>query len=379
MSGVRTGLRGALGLAVASLGTSGCASLHHAKWAEVTSVQVGGSDASAADGFYADAVAAIEARDYGRALDLLQLARRERRDVRVLNAFGVVYDKLGRFDLSARYYQQALMLEPASPLVRANMAYSRELQDQWRAPQQVAKAAPPPPPAPSAAPLASARLSLAPAPAAAWPLVPVSTAQPPPASSANASSVAVETAPAAAAAPAIAPAVIARQDLPAVFIRTGALVAPQPVASQPLTSEPPAATMPLAQPAAASRAVPAPLAATSAAARVPVRAPPRMMQGVALLDGAGDASAAERLRRYLSGLKWSAGPVIDRVGQTLTRTVIRYPETRARLAKALARSLPGPVTLSACATRCGALQILLGSDVRHWRTSAPSPSNPRRG
>ena len=29
-------------------------------------------------------------------------------DIRVLNAFGVVYDKLGRFDLSARYYDEAM-------------------------------------------------------------------------------------------------------------------------------------------------------------------------------------------------------------------------------------------------------------------------------
>jgi len=47
--------------------------------------------------------------------------------VRVVNALGVVYDKLGRFDLSARYYAQAEAMDPASPIVRQNEAYSAML------------------------------------------------------------------------------------------------------------------------------------------------------------------------------------------------------------------------------------------------------------
>ena len=41
--------------------------------------------------------------NYGRALEYLQAAKaKDPRNVRALNALGVVYDKLGRFDLSAR-------------------------------------------------------------------------------------------------------------------------------------------------------------------------------------------------------------------------------------------------------------------------------------
>ena len=50
------------------------------------------------DSYYASATAAIGRRDYAEALELLQAARERASpdDVRVLNAFGVIYDKLGR-------------------------------------------------------------------------------------------------------------------------------------------------------------------------------------------------------------------------------------------------------------------------------------------
>jgi Flp pilus assembly protein TadD len=84
---------------------------------------------AADDGLYADAVAAVSRRDYASALDLLQAARaRQPDDPRVLNAFGVVYDKLGRFDLSPRYYAQAEALDPGSRIVANNRAYSLLIQ-----------------------------------------------------------------------------------------------------------------------------------------------------------------------------------------------------------------------------------------------------------
>lgn len=87
------------------------------------------SPLSNGDAYYDRAVWAISRRDYALALDLLQRARaRSASDIRVLNAFGVVYDKLGRFDLSARYYAQALQLDPASRVVAENLAYSDQLQ-----------------------------------------------------------------------------------------------------------------------------------------------------------------------------------------------------------------------------------------------------------
>ena len=85
------------------------------------------------DSQYASAAHAIEVRDYSAALDYLQAAReRKSNDVRVLNAFGVVYDKLGRFDLSGRYYAQAQALDPSSPIIAQNLAYSALLQGKTR-------------------------------------------------------------------------------------------------------------------------------------------------------------------------------------------------------------------------------------------------------
>ena len=127
------GLRQTLPLFAAALLASGCSSFgHFAKWAPVRAVKLR-ADATPdrADAAYAAAAAAISRREYGKALDLLQIAReRKPDDVRVLNAFGVVYDKLGRFDLSARYYAQAQALDGGSAIVAHNMAYSEDLRRQ---------------------------------------------------------------------------------------------------------------------------------------------------------------------------------------------------------------------------------------------------------
>jgi len=103
--------------------------------------------AAAVHRLYGRAAEAIKARDYALALELLQLAAtRAPNDARVLNAQGVVYDKLGRFDLSGRYYARALQADPGSRIVLANIAYSARLQG-LEPPADVlqAIAAPPPP------------------------------------------------------------------------------------------------------------------------------------------------------------------------------------------------------------------------------------------
>lgn len=80
---------------------------------------------AAEDRLYASAVKAIDKRNYGEALDLLQVARDARpQDPRVLTAMGVVYDKLGRFDLSDRYYDQAEKADPGSRIVAMDRRYS---------------------------------------------------------------------------------------------------------------------------------------------------------------------------------------------------------------------------------------------------------------
>ena len=114
----------------ASLG--GCASFHHfAQWVRIKPVapaSLGARPSNRVDSYYASAKAAIARRDYADALELLQAAREQKADdFRVLNAFGVVYDKLGRFDLSERYYAQAKTLDPASAILVNNIAYSKAL------------------------------------------------------------------------------------------------------------------------------------------------------------------------------------------------------------------------------------------------------------
>lgn len=111
--------------------------------------------AAVVDRLYGHAADAIRARDYALALDLLQVAAmRAPGDVRVLNAQGVVYDKLGRFDLSGRYYSRALKVDPNSAIVAHNMAYSARLKGLSVSPPTLQASAPAtrPAPAPAEAP-----------------------------------------------------------------------------------------------------------------------------------------------------------------------------------------------------------------------------------
>lgn len=130
---------------------AGCALFPRAAaWVDFKAVQTSEVQRlSREDGYYGSAAAAIERRDYATALDLLQGARAAKPDdVRVLNAFAVVYDKLGRFDLSARYYEQAERLDPGSPVLARNIAYSASLQTQMAAPPSYALARAEPAPRP---------------------------------------------------------------------------------------------------------------------------------------------------------------------------------------------------------------------------------------
>ena len=163
----------------AVVGLSGCAAVpaeHH--WVSVKPVRsTPRSELTQVDGDYAAAVAAIDRRDYGLALDLLQTANaRKGDDVRILNAFGVVYDKLGRFDLSSRYYARAHAADANSAIVASNEAYSAMLQGDARssaaAPAVLARAATP---APARLPAA---VMLSPAPLAEAPQAPALTLAP---------------------------------------------------------------------------------------------------------------------------------------------------------------------------------------------------------
>ncbi len=119
----------ALVVTVAATCLSGCAWLpKRVKWAEIRPIEVI-STGRASDAYYASAKTSIANGRYALAIDQLRAAReRDPRDERVMNALGVVYDKLGRFDLSQRYYAEAAAIAPASEYVQHNMAYSQRLQ-----------------------------------------------------------------------------------------------------------------------------------------------------------------------------------------------------------------------------------------------------------
>lgn len=109
---------------------SACASWLGGEEIKVTPVsKMSGLTTESRDPLYESAVNAINERDYGRALDYLQeFKARNPGNIKALNALGVVYDKLGRFDLSARYYAQARAVDPNSRVVAANVNYSKALQ-----------------------------------------------------------------------------------------------------------------------------------------------------------------------------------------------------------------------------------------------------------
>ena len=88
-------------MTLATAGLAACASVlggEEVKIRPVDNMQT--LTAAPRDAFYESAVSAINERDYGRALEYLQAAKaKDPRNVRALNALGVVYDKLGRIDL----------------------------------------------------------------------------------------------------------------------------------------------------------------------------------------------------------------------------------------------------------------------------------------
>ncbi|HEY8004644.1 MAG TPA: hypothetical protein VIE16_10480 [Phenylobacterium sp.] len=169
----------ALATAVVLASLSGCALFPaRTQWVSIKPVRPDvEAKVDGIDAYYAAAVSAISRRDYAQALDMLQAANaRKGDDVRVLNAFAVVYDKLGRFDLSARYYARAQQADASSTIVASNLAYSEALQERYAAPPPATLVEAQGPMAPAAVATGVVRLGLADPPApvrlrAATPLI----------------------------------------------------------------------------------------------------------------------------------------------------------------------------------------------------------------
>ncbi|HEX7761004.1 MAG TPA: LytR C-terminal domain-containing protein [Caulobacteraceae bacterium] len=298
---------------------AGCAGLHARQhWAAVRPIAPAPANehqVSDADAYYLNASSAIYRRDYALALDLLQIARMKKPDdVRVLNAFGVVYDKLGRFDLSARYYGQAAVLDPGSAIVSANMAYSLALQGKASVVTALASATP-----------ANLLQSQAPAPSPN-PRQQAASAPPAPVTVLAATSP-TDPAPTAGRVVVIGPGVV-RLELP---------------------SSPP------------------PIRALAALTGHPL----------ILINASGRADGAEPLRTQLVNLGWSAPRAeADRV--TARQTTIRYPAQDVMAARALARTLPGPAQLAACDDGCQNIRLVLGSDALGWKLNAHALATGKR-
>lgn len=211
---------------------------------------------AAEDRLYEHAVKALEQRDYGLALDVLQMAREARPDdPRVLSAMGVVYDKLGRFDLSARYYDLAEKADPGSRVVAADRAYSQLLQRGGGVVDGVV--------------------------------------------------------------------VMSRLDAGTTAL---SLIGPEPMNVQ--------------QAALFTKVIQA---------------------GVRIRNATGKAEGADRIKAHLTLTGWTVARTSRLEPKRVAVSNVVYPAGVFRVAKALARSLPYPVKLKACAD-CSQLQVLVGQD-----------------
>jgi hypothetical protein len=92
---------------------------------------------SKVDLLYAQGREALVAGDLAAALELFHGARRNGPDdIRVLNGLAVIYDRLGRYDLSANYYDRAREIDPNSAVLQANLALSNQMRARHGLPSQ---------------------------------------------------------------------------------------------------------------------------------------------------------------------------------------------------------------------------------------------------
>jgi tetratricopeptide (TPR) repeat protein len=312
--------------------------------------------------FYQSAVGAMNRRDYALALNYLQAARdKSPGNVQVLNAFGVIYDKLGRFDLSARYYTQANAVEPKSAIVAANMSYSRILQGLLK---------------PQAAPPQLASIDAQPA-------------------KSNLQAEATESAPAALtqkplhvadSQPAPARPILSPPELPAAQV--AALNRAKTDSTAPLPSRLPS-PRPGQALAAAARHTSAPVikANLPTSHAIPLIDTPRntaqlptlsaistkeakkvILTGhpLVIINASSRPSAVDLIRSNLAALGWTLSRSSAVAAHSASYTTLLYPKASLGAARGLARTLPFPLRLTANSCDCGGLALVIGSDFRSW-------------
>lgn len=299
------------------------------------------------DTLYQAAARAIVKRDYGLALDYLQAARQKlSADVRVLNAFGVIYDKLGRFDLSARYYAEAKKLDPGSAIVAANLAYSARLQG---------KAELPLPGSEAVATLPTLSLMTA---AAAPASGSVSIAQPE-----NPAVPPLPTAPGVTIPRTIVPveSVILSDPKPAGNCRTPASACAPAAASLPRSTDSAVNDSPETKVAARETVNRIGEELTPSRGAVPPGKPLLTGGPLMIVNASGQPGATEPVRRNLASKGWTAPRSAMSDGASQPDTTIRFALSNAIVARGLARTLPFPSRLLRCESQCG-LRLTLGRD-----------------
>jgi hypothetical protein len=348
-------------------GLAACTSLFGGGEVNIRPIEnMSGLTGSPHDRFYESAVSAITARDYGRALDYLQEARdRDPRNVKVLNALGVVYDKLGRFDLSARYYAQARSVEPESRIVAENVGYSRILQGLLNPGRQVAVATIDLP-----ADLNNSSPEQPTMVVSARPAVVVHSVSLPE----------KQMVAALASLPVVTPVVPALKK-PEPAVAGSAIVPP---AETPATASPVIASVTPVEPAKTlvkKQAVVAPgflAAVVPARSRnvVPVLVANKKVfvigQPVKILNASGSRDRAGVVSRRLGMLGWTVRP--SDAQRVQPATTLFYPAKNAFAARAMQRTLPFPVRLVQDAGSASAMQLVIGRDYLSWK-----PRNARLG
>lgn len=109
----------------AALGLSGCAGMVAPSPVHRGDLGAGLEEGPTPAARHVRAVAAFDAGQFGNAVDgFRQLLAHTPGDVAALNGLGASYDRLGRPDLAARYYERALAIEPASVQTLNNLGYS---------------------------------------------------------------------------------------------------------------------------------------------------------------------------------------------------------------------------------------------------------------
>jgi len=350
-------------------------------WQHTPGARAVQTDLGSSIGYYDNAVAAINGRHYALALEYLQAARTGKpADVRVLTAFGVVYDKLGRFDLSARYYGQAAAVDPQSKIIATDMDYSRRLQGLVSADSapSMSRAA--------AVDTQSKIIAADTAHSGRWqgPLSADSAPAMSPAAAVDPQSnviaayidysrqlhgpVAVGSAP---------PMSPAASDLAQSYERLTTAQQLQVAAEKALAVPAgfPNASLSLGQIAALSEAKP--LLKVRADSPVPTKGVLLTGHPLMILDASGPSDAGKSVRSYLSGLRWTVAKGEFAKLPAQTQTVIFYKESLATVAKALARTLALPARLTANQKAEG-IQLILGSDLSGTHLHAMAPQPPPR-